>query len=248
MSSDTFQRTITGVSEGLFYDIIVLATNEVGDSALSPAVKVVAAVAPDAPTGLQILAQSSTSITISWFAVTGSANGGSPITSYSVFWKTETDTTYQLSGTTLASVHQITQAVTQPGTVYEFKVRATNGAGTSVDSAVLQAKAADQPSTIAKPIKIYADIHEIQIGWTEPDETGFSAILGYLVYWNGGGSAQIIDTPIHDTASSSVFTYTLYPPNLQAGVRYSFAVASYNDVTTSEKSPILQVIAASVPS
>ena len=83
-----------------------------------------------------------------------------------------------------------------------------------MDSSVLQVKAADQPSTIATPIKIYADINEIQIGWSAPDETGFSAILGYLVYWNGGGSAQIIDTPIHDTASPSVLTYTLYPPEL----------------------------------
>jgi hypothetical protein len=75
--------------------------------------------------------------------VTGEANGGSPIVTYQVWWKTETDATYMDAGTTAAFDLQLTKAVSSPGTVYQFKVTATNDAGTSDFSDVLSVKAAD---------------------------------------------------------------------------------------------------------
>jgi hypothetical protein len=90
--------------------------------------------------------------------LSSTANGGSPIVSYQVWWKTENDATYALAGTTVASTLQMTKEVSSPGTVYNFKVSATNDAGTSSFSDVLSVKAADQPSVIATPIKVFADI------------------------------------------------------------------------------------------
>lgn len=84
----------------------------------------------------------------------------------------------------------------------------------------------------------------IKIGWTVPANTGYSNILGYQVFWNGGGSAAIIQTPIHDTFNATILTYTLVPPMLVAGQSYSFAVVAYNDVTISSLSNIVQTIAA----
>ena len=78
------------------------------------------------------------------------------------------------AGTTAAFDLQLTKAVSSPGTVYQFKVTATNDAGTSDFSDVLSVKAADQPSTMATPIKIFADITQIQIGWTAPSDSGYS--------------------------------------------------------------------------
>jgi len=100
---------------------------------------------------------------------------------------------------------------------------------------------------MATPIKIYADVTQIQIGWSPPTDTGYSDLLGYLVYWNGGGSGSILPEPIYDTASTEILMYTLLPPMLVSGVQYSFAVAAYNDVTVSERSNILQIIAAEIP-
>lgn len=47
--------------------------------------------------------------------------------------------------------------------------------------------------------------------------------MGYFVNWNGGGSGDIIVTPIFDTKSPSIFTYTLVSPNSTPGMKYSFA-------------------------
>ena len=61
---------------------------------------------------------------------------------------------------------------------------------------------------MAAPFLIYADTTQIQIGWTAPSSTGYSNLQGYYVYWNGGGSGQILSTPVFDTQSSSILTYT----------------------------------------
>jgi hypothetical protein len=97
------------------------------------------------------------------------------------------------------------------------------------------------------PHKILANTEQIQIGWQQPTDSGYSELLGYFVYWNGGGSGAMLSTPIYDTQSPSILTYTFLPPMLVPGETYSFAVAAYNDVQTSEMSNILQVIAAEVP-
>jgi hypothetical protein len=97
------------------------------------------------------------------------------------------------------------------------------------------------------PFSILADRTQIKIGWKAPTDDGFSTVVGYRLYWNGGGSSNLIDTPLYDTASDSIFSYTLTTPQITTGSQYSFAVAAYNSVSTSAKSNIIQVIAALVP-
>jgi len=64
--------TITGLTSGLYYDIVVQAVNVVGGSVLSTATRIVAATAPNTLAMPTVLAQSSTSITIGWVAPTTS--------------------------------------------------------------------------------------------------------------------------------------------------------------------------------
>ena len=68
-----------------------------------------------------------------------------------------------------------------------------------------------------------------------------------MLYWNGGGSGNIIETAIYDTMSDAIFSYTISAPMIVAGETYSFAVAAYNDVSRSPLSNIVQIIAAKVP-
>ena len=163
--------------------------------------------------------------------------GGTPISSYEVAYKKSTDATYTTAGSTTSTTLQFTQSVSSPGATYEFIVYAVNAAGTSAASSVLSVIAADQPSVMSAPFLIYADTTQIQIGWTAPSSTGYSNLQGYLVYWNGGGSGQILSTPIYDTQSPSILTFTTTA--VTAGTKYSFTVAAYNLVSTSSQSNIV---------
>ena len=131
--------------------------NEVGSGLQSRSVRIVAAVVPDPPSVLQIVSQSSSSVTVGWLAVTGNATGGSPIKSYQIMWKSASDTTYTSAGFTSSSSLQKTKEVSSPGTVYNFKVIAISDAGRSQESYVLSIKSADSPSTMITPILIFAN-------------------------------------------------------------------------------------------
>lgn len=48
----TFDYIITGLTEGVYYDIAIQARNEVGDGLMSDSTRIVAAVAPDPPSNL----------------------------------------------------------------------------------------------------------------------------------------------------------------------------------------------------
>lgn len=70
---------------------------------------------------------------------------------------------------------------------------------------------------MAPPFKVSADTGQITIGWAAPTDDGFSSVVGYKLYWNGGGSGNIIETEIYDTASDSIFTYQLTAPTISSG-------------------------------
>jgi hypothetical protein len=92
---------------------------------------------------------------------------------------------------------------------------------------------------MALPYKVSADTTQITVGWSAPTDDGFSSVLGYKLYWNAGGSGNIIDTPIYDTLSDQIFSYQLQTPIITSGQEYSFAVSAYNAVSTSSMSNIV---------
>ena len=123
--------TITGLAEGTFYDIRVVAYNLVGGSDPSGAIRVVAATLPTAPNVPTLETQSSSLISIVWDAP---ATGGSDILSYSVYVKSSTDATYSLAGTTSPSTLSFTKAdmtASNYGTSFDFVIVATTAAGSS---------------------------------------------------------------------------------------------------------------------
>jgi titin len=112
---------------------------------------------------------------------------------------------------------------------------------------ILSVKAADSPSAMQAPTKLFADENTIQIGWQPPSDTGYSDIVGYKVYWNEGGHQNLFEVPLHDTGSADILTFTIVAPQIETGQTYWFAVAAYNDIFTSEKSPIAQIISGTEP-
>ena len=130
------QLVVTGLSNGTAYTFQVSATNAEGTSPFSAAsnsvtpTAPVVIVVPGAPTIGTPVAQSAQA-RVNWTAPT--ANGGSPITGYSV---------RAFSGTTLVRTQAVTGNVQTAivtgltnGTAYTFDVRAVNTAGTGSASA-----------------------------------------------------------------------------------------------------------------
>jgi len=124
VSSSTFSRVVTGLTNGTTYTFSVLATNSSGSS--TPSLINVTPGLPDAPTALTGYAGIG-SVTLNWTAP--SANGGSAITGYLVTYSsTGAITTVSPSPTTTTT----TVSGLTTGTTYTFTVKTQNANGSSI--------------------------------------------------------------------------------------------------------------------
>ena len=97
------------------------------------------------------------------------------------------------------------------------------------------------------PTRIAQDSTSIQVGWVAPSADGYSSIIGYRVYWNGGsGAPLIISSPEVDTNNANTLSHTF--ASLTPGERYIFAVSAYNEVFEGPRSDTIEIIAGTVPS
>jgi N,N-dimethylformamidase beta subunit-like, C-terminal/Domain of unknown function (DUF4082)/Fibronectin type III domain len=129
--------TITGLTTGTTYTFTVQAINPTGSgpvSAQSNSVTPLTAVAPSAPTGVAAQGASSQA-KVTW--TTPQADGDSPITGYTV--TPYIGATAQTPVSADASATSATVSGLTNGTVYTFKVTATNAVGTSPASAASNA-------------------------------------------------------------------------------------------------------------
>jgi len=136
----------------------------IGDSPASPALLVVAADPPSQPNTptLDAANTSASQISVNWQAP--SDNGGSPVTSYTLYWKLSTAGTYtsNYSTTNTASLtHIITGLIS--GSFYDIKVQASNIVGGSVHSGAIRLVAATKPDAPATPTLVSQSSSSIQI-------------------------------------------------------------------------------------
>jgi hypothetical protein len=130
--------TITGLTNGTAYTFTVKATNAIGTgppSTASSAVTPTAPTVPAAPTNVTATAGNG-SANVSW---TAPANGGSPITSYTItpYIGSTAQTATTITGSPPATSTNVTGLTN--GTSYTFKVTATNAVGTGPLSAASNA-------------------------------------------------------------------------------------------------------------
>jgi titin len=193
--------TVTGLTNGTAYKFTVTATNAVGTgpaSAASNSVTPVAPAAPAAPTGVTAIAGNG-SATVSW---TASADGGSPITSYTVtpYIGTNAQTPTTVTGTPPAATATVTGLTN--GTAYTFSVTATNGVGSSPASSASNAvtpSASPRPAFVQQASTHAASVSSLAVTPSAPLGSGNRLVVEVGV-WSGSAATT---SSVTDTAGDT---------------------------------------------
>ena len=213
---------VTGLTNGTAYTFTVMATNAVGNGAVSaPSTAVTPTGVPGAPTGV-VGVRGDGAVTVSWTAPV--SNGGSGITGYTVtpFIGTVAQPVTTVTGNPPAASVTVTGLTN--GTAYTFKVAATNALGTgalsSASAAVTPARVPDAPTGVSA----VAGSGSATVSWTAPANGG-SVITRYTVVPYIGGTAQTARTVTGTPPAAS-----LVVTGLTNGTAYTFTVMATNAV------------------
>ena len=215
----------TNLVAGTSYTFKVVATNAAGAGTASSASSPAAInAAPSAPRNVTATT-SNGSATISWDEP--SDNRGSAITGYTA---TAYNSSNNAVGTCTSTAQTETCTITglTNGEAYTFKVKATNGIGTSVEST---ASSAVTPSTVPNaPTSVVASAGDgsASISFTPPSSNGGSAITGYTVTASGGITATGSSSPITITGltNDTAYTFTVKATNANGDSAASASSAS----------------------
>ena len=231
--------TVTGLTNGTEYTFKVKATNAIGSTDSAASAAVTPAVAPTAPAAPSVV-KGDAKVTVTWVAP---ANGGSPITGYTV-------TTYA-GGTLVAGktctptpATGLTCDVTglTNGTAYTFKVKATNVVGSSADSAASAAATPlGAPAAPAAPTVTRGNA-QVTVTWVAPATNG-SAITGYTVATYAAGTLVAGKTCTPSPATALTCTVT----GLTNGTEYTFKVKATNAIGSTESAASAAIIPAVAP-
>ncbi len=221
---------VTGLAPGT-YTFAVNAVNQFGASSFSAdsnSVTVSAApVLPSAPTGLTAT-RGNRSASLNW---TLGADGGSPITGYTLQVRTGTTV---VRTQTIGTGRPFTVTGLTNGTAYNFRLRARTAVGTSGLSA---ASNTVTPATVPGQTRILAPARGAVGGaltaianWNAPLSNGGSGITSYQVraLRMAANGTTVVGTPVNVTVAGTARTANV---TLPAG-NYRFEVRAINAVGT----------------
>ncbi|CEL98343.1 unnamed protein product [Vitrella brassicaformis CCMP3155] len=174
------------------------------------------ATVPDQVTGLSITATSRTTATLSWSAP---ADGGAPITQYSI--QHDQGLLGDFTSTTLASTALIATILgLSTGLSHRFRVAAVNAVGTGAYSAEAVGVVASVPGAPDAPtLASIAVDDDVRVTWAAPSDDGGSVITGYKMYEN-----TVLD--YDGTGAPATLTQDLKCPS--AGATVSYTVSAMN--------------------
>lgn len=176
------------LAQGTAIGATVVAINSYGSSQSSlVGTGGVVVLVPFQPTALvnNAAVTTDTVIGITW---TASANGGTAVLYYSVYFDQGQGTeTYVLLSSPISITSFTTSTTLIPGTTYKFYVTATNSVGTSAPSSVLSVLAAKVPDAPLGPYNDAAVTTGYQVGltWSTTNVyNGGSPVIDYAVYYS----------------------------------------------------------------
>ena len=239
--------TLSSLTGGTTYYLIVIANNGYGDGSRPTAISAVpweTDRAPGAPPSVTIDSSTETGIVLSWTApgdtgIEGGSGAKGRIMGYEVYYSKTAGFAIDDQGVksqTLGNTTSISLSSLDSGTRYYFKVTAANDSGSGAASAEADGYTTsrpDAPTNVAADPGTTAD-NEVTLTWDAPvdkgikDSAGTAGPLSYRVYYaaspitdlNGGGV----------TGVDAQGTSQKIASGLTAGTRYYFKVTAVNDI------------------
>ena len=219
-NADTTSFTVTGLTNGVLYDIRVHAANTVGPGAFALKQAAAPATFPTAPRNLRAEA-GDTQVTLRWTAPL--YNGGYDVSGYEYQQKTGTapyGSWMDITGADDTTTEHTVTGLTN-GTSYSFKVRAKNLiAGEGPASNEVTAVPVTVPSA-PQSLTATAGNAQAQLDWTAPASDGGNAIVSYEFRYKEGSGAFSTWATVPD---SNVNTTTHTVRNLTNGTVHTFEV------------------------
>jgi hypothetical protein len=164
----TLQYLMTSVTAAETYWFKIQAKNLVGLGPLSDGVSRIAASVPSPPVNLEMVSQSTTSLTFEW--TTNANDGGSPVTDYQVFWNQGSGSIQYLviDSNGLSPTRATVQApILLADKTYLFWVKARNAVGTSAFSESISIHSASEPGAPGNPFRMSTTTQtQVVVGWT----------------------------------------------------------------------------------
>ncbi|HME51114.1 MAG TPA: fibronectin type III domain-containing protein [Candidatus Lokiarchaeia archaeon] len=215
--------TSTGLANGQVYFYQVTAMSVAGESARSIEANTTTATVPGVPTALTAT-RGNAQVVLNWVAPT--SNGGTAITSYSIYCGTLSSSVSLLA--TIGNITTYTSTGLANGQIYYYEVTAVNVAGESVKSAEASATPATVPGA-PTGLALTPSNAQIVLNWVAPASDGGSAITGYNVYRSLTSGTETLLISL-----SVVLTYTNV--GLTNGQIYYYVVTAVNAMGESVKS------------
>jgi uncharacterized repeat protein (TIGR02543 family) len=213
---------VSGLTDGFAYTFTAVATNAIGNSsASSSSASVTSAGAPSAPTSVTATVANGSSV----ISVSGASANGSAITGYTV----------QAYDGTGAAIAGKTCTITSPATTctvsgltngsdYTFTATATNGVGTSAESAPSATTTPAGAPSAPTGVTVTSGTGKVTVEWTAASANGAPVTSYTAQAYDPDGNAVSGATCTISAPSTTCDVST----NLVAGTAYTFKVTATN--------------------
>ncbi|WBU37748.1 fibronectin type III domain-containing protein [Homoserinibacter sp. YIM 151385] len=174
---------VTGLENGVRYEIRVLARNGAGDGRPSGIWSTKPLSAPGAPR-LELAGQGDGTIELRWRAP--ALDGGSPVTGWTLEVRAADEASWRAHAAYGSAARTATVQGLRAGTDYLLRLRAVNEAGAGAASEAVEARvaaAAGAPAALAaRPLD-----GALALSWEAPAQDGGSPVTGYEIAWTAPG-------------------------------------------------------------
>jgi hypothetical protein len=200
---------ITGLTNGTEYEVIIQATNSVGNSPNSNMVAGTPGAAPTVPTAPAItgITPGDSQLSVAFTAPT--SDGGSAVTDYQ--YSTDNGASFTSAASTVSPL--VITGLTN-GTEYEVIIQATNSVGNSPNSNMVAGTPGAAPTVPTAPTidSITPGDTQLSVVFTAPTSDGGSAITDYQYSTDNGASftsAASTDSPLVLTGLTNDTEYSV---------------------------------------